>query len=187
MISIGGLYKTKRPFCEGTTVRLVYKIAYGQSLDEERAREFFGNSTFGVRIGMRPAKCEKLVLKKLGRPGYIIVPTQRQHKYLTPIREYDSPPEHFSCLSSTSTTEKEKEKEAHMEKTIYVVSALRHDYNNLGMLKKHETEKDAIEAAKGILDSRVKEGKPLMPFYVLKTVAVVATEMTPVTVKRFKK
>lgn len=74
-----------------------------------------------------------------------------------------------------------------MEKAIYVVSALRSDSGQLGNLVKHTSEKDAIEAAKSILDMRAKKGQPLLTFYILKTVAVVATEMAPVTIKRFKK
>lgn len=70
------------------------------------------------------------------------------------------------------------------EETFYLVSALRADSGPLGSVKSHEKESDAIECAKWVINKRRESGEQDIPFYILKVVAKVQTEVRPIKVTK---
>lgn len=69
-------------------------------------------------------------------------------------------------------------------KTFFVVSALREDSGPLGKLKRHTTEKEAIQHAKDVIEMRRQNGQAYMSFYVLKVQAQVEVVSPPMKVTK---
>lgn len=73
-----------------------------------------------------------------------------------------------------------------IEKKFFVVSALRRDSSELGHLKRHDTENEAIKYAAFVIEQRKQNGNPYMDFYVLQVKARVGVTSPPLKIKRFK-
>jgi hypothetical protein len=71
-------------------------------------------------------------------------------------------------------------------KTFYVISALLPDSSPLGKLIRHDTEKQAVEHAKSVIEKRSSQGQPDIEFVVLKAVAKVGTEKAPIKVTKVR-
>lgn len=71
-------------------------------------------------------------------------------------------------------------------KTFFVISALLQDSSRLGNLKRLDTEKQAIEHAKSVIERRRQEGSPEITFHVLKVVAIVEAARAPIKVTKVK-
>lgn len=70
-------------------------------------------------------------------------------------------------------------------KSRFLVSALRRDSNPLGNLVVHKTEREAIDAAKSIMEMRENKSEPYMDFYILRVTAKVGKVSSPVKVIRY--
>ncbi len=69
-------------------------------------------------------------------------------------------------------------------KSFYIISALRDDSSPLGKLSRMDTEREAVEHAKGVVDRRARCARPPMEFYVLKVMAVVEPVATPIRITK---
>lgn len=70
---------------------------------------------------------------------------------------------------------------------IYLVSALRPDSSPLNHLRRFETEAEALERAKFIIELRRRNGKPTFNFFILKVVAHLEPQPGPIKLTKFKK
>lgn len=73
-------------------------------------------------------------------------------------------------------------------KTFFIVSSLgsARSYEALADRMQHESEADAIEHAKTIIEKRRRQGNSDMSFYILKAVAVVGKAVPPIEVTRLE-
>lgn len=71
-------------------------------------------------------------------------------------------------------------------KSFYVISALLNDSTPLDKLVRHETEAQAINHAKSIIEKRRNGGAVDIDFYILKVHAKVGTSKPPIKVEKLK-
>lgn len=71
-------------------------------------------------------------------------------------------------------------------KTFYIVSALSDRSTSLGERVKYDTEVEAVEKAKKLVEQRQAKGTNDLNFYVLKAISIVGTEKPAIEVKKLE-
>lgn len=69
-------------------------------------------------------------------------------------------------------------------KSFFVTSALRDDSSPLGKLQRHDSEQQALDHAKTVIDRRARTGLPSIEFFILKVTAVIEPVAAPIRITK---
>lgn len=89
-------------------------------------------------------------------------------------------------MGKAKVRKKKKARKPFYMKSFYMVSAMKPESCPIHRLRRHESEAEAVEHAKKVINLRAQNGASQLEFFVVKVVSKVSTMSAPVKVEKYK-